>query len=205
VITFASVMKSISHLASLCLYTLSRVRVCDGLLRAAFHQQPVAGASSSSKRWMTGARCHHDGKSLSSKNDLSRRQAWERVAGTAITTASGLVLPGAALTSAAGTSEPLVKVPTVRLGDSSLEVSRTIQGHWQLAGGHGRYREADAIANMEAHFKAGITTLDTADICECKNLHLVAVRSGPPLLPNSIPHVDDDVDKIIIIQTALQS
>jgi aryl-alcohol dehydrogenase-like predicted oxidoreductase len=53
-------------------------------------------------------------------------------------------------------------VPTAQLG--SLQVSRTIQGYWQLAGGHGRYSEADAIANMAAHYKSGITTLDTADI-----------------------------------------
>lgn len=58
------------------------------------------------------------------------------------------------------------KVPTIRLGGgtSSLEISRTIQGYWQLAGGHGRYTETEAIANMQAHYEAGITTLDTADI-----------------------------------------
>lgn len=103
------------------------------------------------------------GGSSSSDSELSRRQAWDRVA--AVTTASGLVLPTTGAVAAAAT-ENLPKVPTTRLGDSSLEVSRTIQGYWQLAGGHGRYREEDAIANMEAHFKAGITTLDTADICE---------------------------------------
>jgi aryl-alcohol dehydrogenase-like predicted oxidoreductase len=46
----------------------------------------------------------------------------------------------------------------------SIEVSRTIQGYWQLAGGHGSYTESEAIENMRAHFSAGITTLDTADI-----------------------------------------
>ena len=55
-------------------------------------------------------------------------------------------------------------VPTVRLGNGSLSVSRTIQGYWQLAGGHGKYRESDAIQNMAAHYQAGINTLDTADI-----------------------------------------
>ena len=55
-----------------------------------------------------------------------------------------------------------VAVPTVKMG--SLEVSRTIQGYWQLAGGHGRYKVEDAIKNMKAHYDAGITTLDTADI-----------------------------------------
>jgi aryl-alcohol dehydrogenase-like predicted oxidoreductase len=56
----------------------------------------------------------------------------------------------------------VVAVPTVKLG--SLEISQTIQGCWQLAGGHGRYQESDAIKNMEAHYRRGITTLDTADI-----------------------------------------
>ena len=55
-------------------------------------------------------------------------------------------------------------IPTIKLGKSSLEVSRTIQGYWQLAGGHGKYNIDEAIKNMEAHYKAGITTLDTADI-----------------------------------------
>lgn len=53
-------------------------------------------------------------------------------------------------------------VPTVQLG--SLNVSRTIQGYWQLAGGHGSYTEDGAIANMQRHFDAGVTALDTADI-----------------------------------------
>ncbi len=56
------------------------------------------------------------------------------------------------------------KVPTVQLGKSSLEVSRTIQGYWQLAGGHGKYSQDEAVKNMKAHYDAGITTLDTADI-----------------------------------------
>ena len=42
-------------------------------------------------------------------------------------------------------------VPTVQLG--TLEVSRTIQGYWQLAGGHGKYKAEDAIRNMEKHCK----------------------------------------------------
>lgn len=53
-------------------------------------------------------------------------------------------------------------VPTVLLGKSNLRVSRTIQGYWQLAGGHGKYRESDAVSNMEAHYQNGVTTLDTA-------------------------------------------
>lgn len=53
-------------------------------------------------------------------------------------------------------------IPKVKLG--SLSISRTIQGYWQLAGGHGKYKEGDAINNMKHHYKSGITTLDTADI-----------------------------------------
>lgn len=33
-----------------------------------------------------------------------------------------------------------------------------------MAGGHGKYTEDGALANMRAHFDAGITTFDTADI-----------------------------------------
>ena len=70
---------------------------------------------------------------------------------------NGLALPASAASTAPS-------VPTVKLGGSSLEVSRTIQGYWQLAGKHGDYKEEDALENMRAHFEAGITTLDTADI-----------------------------------------
>lgn len=98
---------------------------------------------------------------------LSRRQAFVRTAGAVATTSSGLVLPGVVQSARAadeGLATDTTPVPKVRLGKSSLEVSRTIQGCWQLAGGHGIYKEADAIENMRAHYKAGITTLDTADI-----------------------------------------
>jgi aryl-alcohol dehydrogenase-like predicted oxidoreductase len=46
----------------------------------------------------------------------------------------------------------------------SLEVSRVIQGHWQLAGGHGPVDEKQAVENMKVLYDAGQTTLDTADI-----------------------------------------
>mmetsp|Transcript_1241 Transcript_1241/g.3252 ORF Transcript_1241/g.3252 Transcript_1241/m.3252 type:complete len:385 (+) Transcript_1241:44-1198(+) len=55
-----------------------------------------------------------------------------------------------------------LRVPSFALG--SLQASRIIQGHWQLAGGHGRGPTVNALANMKAHFDTGITTLDTADI-----------------------------------------
>jgi aryl-alcohol dehydrogenase-like predicted oxidoreductase len=90
-------------------------------------------------------------------DELSRRECLERISTVTAASTVGLLLPKSARAADGG-------VPTVRLGNGSLEVTRTIQGYWQLAGGHGKYRENDAIANMEAHFKAGITTLDTADI-----------------------------------------
>lgn len=53
-------------------------------------------------------------------------------------------------------------VPTAQIG-KNLFVSRTMQGHWQLAGGHGKYNREEAIKNMVAYYKAGITSLDTSD------------------------------------------
>lgn len=96
-------------------------------------------------------------------NEWSRRDAITLATASVVTTASGLILPQSAVAeaAAAGTNNA---VPTVTLGKSNLQVSRTIQGYWQLAGGHGRYTEVDAIANMNAHLQAGMTTLDTADI-----------------------------------------
>uniref|UniRef100_A0A7S1NV43 NADP-dependent oxidoreductase domain-containing protein n=1 Tax=Eutreptiella gymnastica TaxID=73025 RepID=A0A7S1NV43_9EUGL len=61
-----------------------------------------------------------------------------------------------------GTMAASATVPTTQLG--SLTVSRIIQGHWQLAGGHGREPFDDPSANMRNHVNAGITTFDTADI-----------------------------------------
>ena len=95
---------------------------------------------------------------LAHPDELSRREAWQHAAAMT-TTASGLMVPRSAIAA----QEPQ-QVPTIALGNSDLQVSRTIQGHWQLAGGHGKIREDDALANMQAHYKAGITTLDTADI-----------------------------------------
>ncbi|GKY99165.1 hypothetical protein MPSEU_000872000 [Mayamaea pseudoterrestris] len=64
----------------------------------------------------------------------------------------------------AATTATTTKIPTVSLGKSKLQLSRSIQGYWQLAGGHGKYRKSDATANMVAHYDAGFTSLDTADI-----------------------------------------
>lgn len=106
----------------------------------------------------------------SDHTSLSRRQAWERVAAAATVTTSGLLLPTPQVASASTQSVSTTLqatpalIPTTRLGNSDLVVSRTIQGYWQLAGGHGRYKETDAIANMKRHYDAGFTTLDTADI-----------------------------------------
>jgi aryl-alcohol dehydrogenase-like predicted oxidoreductase len=99
-----------------------------------------------------------------SHDELSRRQTLQRVAGT---TLAGMSLPAAGLANAADALPKVTvptAVPTVKLGNSELKVSRTIQGYWQLAGGHGKYTETAALSNMQAHFDAGITTMDTADI-----------------------------------------
>lgn len=43
-------------------------------------------------------------------------------------------------------------------------ISRVIKGGWHLAGGHGKISEDQAISDMYAFAKAGITTFDCADI-----------------------------------------
>lgn len=43
-------------------------------------------------------------------------------------------------------------------------ISRVIKGGWHLAGGHGKISEDQALADMYAFAKAGITTFDCADI-----------------------------------------
>ena len=108
--------------------------------------------------------------------EVSRRQACATAA--KVSAASGLILPPFSAVAA----EPAV--PTVRLGTGSLEVTRTIQGQWQLAGGHGRYRESDALEIMKAHFDAGITTLDTADIYGPSE---IIVGKFDKLQPKAIP------------------
>lgn len=79
---------------------------------------------------------------FAAKVDISRRDSIERIVSV---TATGLALPSNP-SNAVGNPQG---VPTIQLGKGSLVVSRTIQGYWQLAGGHGRYREADAIANSK--------------------------------------------------------
>ena len=111
----------------------------------------------------------YDNGSNRNRYELSRRDMWEQTTASAAVAAaswggcssSGLMLPPQPA-HAATTSD--IVVPKVKLGKGTLEVSRTIQGYWQLAGGHGRYTESDAIDNMNAHYKRGITTIDTADI-----------------------------------------
>lgn len=116
---------------------------------------------------------------LSSSPEVSRRDAWTTAAqASAGVAASGLILPPYSF----GAAES--QVPTVRLGKGTLEVTRTIQGQWQLAGGHGRYSESEALANMKAHFDAGITTLDTADIYGPSELIVGKfVKSQPKAIP----------------------
>eukprot|EP00521_Asterionellopsis_glacialis_P011958 CAMPEP_0195300072 /NCGR_PEP_ID=MMETSP0707-20130614/26697_1 /TAXON_ID=33640 /ORGANISM="Asterionellopsis glacialis, Strain CCMP134" /LENGTH=407 /DNA_ID=CAMNT_0040362649 /DNA_START=25 /DNA_END=1244 /DNA_ORIENTATION=+ len=113
------------------------------------------------------------------QNEVSRRESFSRAAQFATATSSGLLLPSSAF------GDPTSSlVPTTRLGKGSLEVSRTIQGYWQLAGGHGVYREGDAISNMGAHLNAGITTLDTADIYgPSENIVGNFIRNHPSAIP----------------------
>ena len=115
-------------------------------------------------------------------SDISRRELIERIKTTTSMATTALVGSRTAPSAQASTdvlinesnnqirynsisiSSAAITVPTVQLGKSSLYVSKTIQGYWQLAGGHGKYRESDAIQNMIQHYNAGIMTLDTADI-----------------------------------------
>ena len=121
--------------------------------------------------WMKPPRDDEDYDDGSNRYELSRRDMWEQTTAAAaaaaswgVCSSSGLMLPPQPAQAAA--VGDVVVVPKVKLGgkSSTLEVSRTIQGYWQLAGGHGRYTESDAIENMNAHYQRGITTIDTADI-----------------------------------------
>ena len=128
---------------------------------------------------------HSYSKTLDGDDGISRRQALSTSFAVAT---SGLLLPKTSLAvNDPSTETPKTgTIPTVRLGGgkSILEVSRTIQGYWQLAGGHGNYREVDAIENMQAHFNAGITTLDTADIYGPSELVVGKfVKSQPGAVP----------------------
>ena len=93
-------------------------------------------------------------------NDVTRRVILDGALTSVFVGASGLTIQEANAKIITKSSGGVI--PTTKLG--GLEVSRTIQGYWQLAGGHGDYKESDALQNMRAHFDAGITTLDTADI-----------------------------------------
>jgi diketogulonate reductase-like aldo/keto reductase len=111
-------------------------------------------------------------------NEISRRRLIERIKTTTSMATAAVVAsrktPSVHAATDSVINDPInqikratgatIAVPTAQLGKSSLTVSKTIQGYWQLAGGHGKYRESDAIQNMIQHYRAGITTLDTADI-----------------------------------------
>ena len=47
---------------------------------------------------------------------------------------------------------------------TSYTISRIIKGGWHLAGGHGKISEQQALEDMEAFVRAGISTFDCADI-----------------------------------------
>lgn len=94
----------------------------------------------------------------------SRRDVLAATTAAVIGTSAPETAPAVAAVAEDLTPTANFQVPQIALGNSRLKVSRTIQGHWQLAGGHGRYKESSAIDNMKAHYAKGITTLDTADI-----------------------------------------
>jgi hypothetical protein len=125
-----------------------------------------------------------DERPLKAEGRVSRRQVLDTSFAAA---ASGLLLPKYAMADEnIPPSSPKATIPTVTLGGgkSSLRISRTIQGYWQLAGGHGIYREVDATENMQAHYDAGITTLDTADIYGPSELIVGKfVKSQPGAIP----------------------
>lgn len=142
---------------------------------------PFSFARSSVKRVVTTRRRMTEEEPFSMMNgaSISRRDA---MAAAATATASGILLPPGVQAQDTTTSKTVI--PTVQLGNGSLSVSGTIQGYWQLAGGHGRYRESDALDNMQAHFKAGMTTLDTADIYGPSELIVGKfVKSQPKAIP----------------------
>lgn len=92
----------------------------------------------------------------------------------------GRAMPAAAAAgAAAGSAAPeggLPLVPTVELATghagASITISRVIKGCWQLSGGHAGERASDhtngkaAVGDFQAFVDAGVTTFDTADICE---------------------------------------
>ncbi len=122
----------------------------------------------------------HDSNNEIKNSEISRRQSIERIKTVSSISTAAVVLSRRTPSAEAATdsamnesmsqkqistsSSATITVPTVQLGKGSLHVSKTIQGYWQLAGGHGKYRESDAIQNMIQHANAGVTTLDTADI-----------------------------------------
>ena len=129
------------------------------LVAAVVSITPCSALSLGREPFETQASPHGGSDGYLNRRDVMKDAAAATSAGLAsyVLSPNGLALPA----SAASISPA---IPTVKLGGSPLEVSRTIQGYWQLAGKHGDYKEEDALENMRAHFEAGITTLDTADI-----------------------------------------
>jgi len=147
------------------------VLLCSTLTTSLAFVLPTATQSRSSVVLRASSRTCNTNNDEPNYINLNRRDAISNALKTAAiitgTTASSSVPLIANAEDSIGAITPtptITKVPTVQLGKSSLKVSRTIQGYWQLAGGHGKYSQDEAIKNMQAHYNAGITTLDTADI-----------------------------------------
>ena len=164
-------------------------------------------------------------------SDISRRELIERIKTTTSMATTALVGSRTAPSAQASTdvlinesnnqirynsisiSSAAITVPTVQLGKSSLYVSKTIQGYWQLAGGHGKYRESDAIQNMIQHYNAGIMTLDTADIYGPSEIIIGKfIQQQQPVQSNIIPMTKfccfrylEDIDRNEVRQRILKS
>jgi len=86
----------------------------------------------------------------------SRREILLHTGGLVVAAPTVLAYPSSS--SSAETS----LVPKVKAG--RVTMSKTIQGYWQLAGGHGKYDIENVQRVMKDHVAAGITSFDTADI-----------------------------------------
>ena len=59
-------------------------------------------------------------------------------------------------------TEPMEAYPTTRLGDT-LEITRIVNGLWQVSGGHGSIDAQAAVQHMHSLRERGLTTFDMAD------------------------------------------
>lgn len=58
------------------------------------------------------------------------------------------------------------RTTVVRSGADQLEISRVINGMWQVSGGWGKIDPTNAVDAMLKYTDAGFTTFDMADHCK---------------------------------------